>query len=87
MDLKVEVEQQPSIHSDAPEWADLQVRYSVLSLCRYGMDRHDGQGLAQLLRELGHIEGLAWIRILYAYPSYFTDELIDEIATNPKVVM
>jgi ribosomal protein S12 methylthiotransferase len=52
---------------------------------QYGMDRKDGNGLAQLMRELGKLEGLHWMRILYAYPSYFTDELIDEIATNPKV--
>jgi ribosomal protein S12 methylthiotransferase len=37
------------------------------------------------MRELGQIEGLHWMRILYAYPSYFTEELIDEIANNPKV--
>ena len=31
---------------------------------QYGMDRRDGQGLAELLRELGKLEGLKWIRIL-----------------------
>lgn len=50
-----------------------------------GMDRRDGKHLAQLLRELKQLEGLRWIRLLYCYPSYFSDELIDEIATNPKV--
>lgn len=43
-------------------------------------------GLAELLRALSEIQGIEWIRILYAYPSYFTDALIDEIAANPKVV-
>jgi hypothetical protein len=52
---------------------------------QYGMDRRDGRSLAALLRELSEIPGLRWVRILYAYPSYFTDELIDEIAHNPKV--
>jgi len=47
--------------------------------------RRDGRGLAQLLRELSALPGLHWMRILYAYPSYFDDELIQEIATNPKV--
>ena len=37
------------------------------------------------MRELAQIEGLHWMRILYAYPSYFTDELIEEIASNSKV--
>ena len=49
------------------------------------MDRRDGKGLAELMAELGKLEGLQWMRILYAYPSYFSDELIDEIARNPKV--
>lgn len=58
---------------------------------QYGMDFPKTPGtegrrsLAELLRELGKIEGLKWMRILYAYPSYFSEELIDEIATNPKV--
>lgn len=52
---------------------------------QWGMDRKDGLGLAYLLKELGKIEGLHWMRLLYCYPSYFTEELIDEIASNPKV--
>ncbi len=52
---------------------------------QYGMDRKDGKGLAQLLQELGKLEGLCWIRLLYCYPSYFSEDLIDEIASNPKV--
>lgn len=52
---------------------------------QYGQDRRDGKGLAELLQELGKLEGLQWIRLLYCYPSYFSEELIDEIASNPKV--
>ncbi|KAF6251091.1 hypothetical protein COO60DRAFT_1563392 [Scenedesmus sp. NREL 46B-D3] len=52
---------------------------------QYGQDRRDGRGLAQLLRELSALSGLRWLRILYAYPSYFDDELVAEIANNPKV--
>lgn len=52
---------------------------------QYGQDRRDGKGLAQLMHELGKLEGLRWMRILYAYPSYFTDDLVEEIATNSKV--
>ena len=52
---------------------------------QWGQDRRDGRNLSHLLRALGEIEGLRWIRLLYCYPSYFNDELIDEIATNPKV--
>ncbi|KAF8060109.1 rimO [Scenedesmus sp. PABB004] len=52
---------------------------------QYGQDRRDGRGLAELLRALSELEGLRWLRILYAYPSYFDDALIAEIASNPKV--
>ena len=52
---------------------------------QYGQDRRDGWNLALLLREISKIDGLRWIRLLYCYPSYFSDDLIDEIAKNPKV--
>lgn len=52
---------------------------------QWGQDRRDGRNLSHLLRALGEIEGLQWIRLLYCYPSYFNSELIDEIAANPKV--
>jgi ribosomal protein S12 methylthiotransferase len=42
--------------------------------------------LAGLLRELNTLEGARWIRLLYAYPSVFTDEMIDAIAQNEKIV-
>jgi ribosomal protein S12 methylthiotransferase len=47
--------------------------------------RKGGPSLAELLAALSRIEGLHWIRILYAYPSYFSEELIDEIARNNNV--
>jgi ribosomal protein S12 methylthiotransferase len=47
--------------------------------------RRDGKGLAELLAELGKLDGLHWIRILYTYPSYFSEELVAEIARNDKV--
>ncbi len=49
----------------------------------YGSDI--GDSLANLLRDLSSIDGLEWIRILYCYPEHITDELIEEIKTNPKV--
>ncbi|MEO8706920.1 MAG: 30S ribosomal protein S12 methylthiotransferase RimO [Kofleriaceae bacterium] len=44
------------------------------------------QTLAQLLRELGKVDDLEWIRLHYTFPSAFDDELIDVIASEPKVV-
>lgn len=51
----------------------------------YGCDLKDGSSLAQLLHEMGKIEGIEWIRLLYCYPESITDELITEIKENPKV--
>lgn len=50
----------------------------------YGSDLEDAS-LAKLLQELGKVEGIEWIRLLYCYPESITDELIEEIKTNPKV--
>ena len=52
----------------------------------YGMDLYGRPRLPELLRELNQIEGLDWIRLLYLYPMYFGDELIDAIATSEKIV-
>jgi len=53
----------------------------------YGSDIDDeNTNLPMLLRELSKIDGIEWLRILYAYPENITDELIHEMASNPKVV-
>ena len=52
----------------------------------YGIDIYGKQTLPRLLEELNKIEGLGWIRIMYAYPSQMTDELIEAIAQLDKVV-
>jgi len=51
----------------------------------YGKDIYGKRNIAELINKLSEIEGIEWIRLLYAYPSHFPDELIDEIANNPKV--
>src|SRR4029077_19827574 len=52
----------------------------------YGLDLYGEVRLAELLRELDRVDGLEWIRILYAYPIHFTDELIDTLATAQKII-
>ena len=52
---------------------------------RYGMDLYGESKLAELLEELSQIEGLKWIRFLYAYPEGITDKLIQVVAKNPKI--
>jgi len=52
----------------------------------YGMDLYGKPRLAELLRELEQVEGLDWIRLMYFYPMYVTDEVIDAIATSKRIV-
>lgn len=52
---------------------------------RYGEDLYGKLRLSELLRDLNELEGLKWIRLLYCYPQYFSDELIQAIASLPKV--
>lgn len=52
----------------------------------YGIDLYGKQALPKLLEELNKIENLSWIRIMYAYPTQMTDELISAIAKLDKVV-
>lgn len=52
----------------------------------FGEDVGYAPGLAGLLRELDRLEGLRWLRLMYAYPSVFSDEMIDAIAQCEKAV-
>lgn len=52
---------------------------------RYGEDIYGEYKLAELLRKLAQIDGLVWIRVLYAYPERITDELLDVMANEPKI--
>ncbi|MBE5916850.1 MAG: 30S ribosomal protein S12 methylthiotransferase RimO [Pseudobutyrivibrio ruminis] len=51
----------------------------------YGIDIYGEKSLTKLLKELCKIEEIEWIRILYAYPEEITDELINCMASEPKV--
>ena len=51
----------------------------------YGTDIYGKKSLPELLNKLCEIDGLQWIRILYAYPEEITDELIDCMASQPKI--
>ena len=52
---------------------------------KYGIDLYDEPKLAELLEKLCTIEGIKWIRFLYAYPETITDELIDVVKNNEKI--
>jgi ribosomal protein S12 methylthiotransferase len=52
---------------------------------RFGLDHGIRDGLAYLLRRLGRVEGLRWIRVMYAYPATLTDGILDAMASEEKV--
>src|SRR5690606_33067644 len=51
----------------------------------YGTDLYDSFMLPTLLNRVSEVEGIEWVRLHYAYPGFFTDELIDTMASNPKI--
>ena len=55
-------------------------------ITRYGEDIYKENKLAELVTEISKNDGIAWIRLMYAYPERLGDDVIDVIATNPKVL-
>lgn len=53
---------------------------------RYGEDLYGHLALPELLKELCKIDGIRWIRMLYCYPDYITDELLQTMAQQEKIV-
>jgi ribosomal protein S12 methylthiotransferase len=53
---------------------------------RYGEDLGEVDALAALIRALGEIEELEWVRVMYAYPTHISDAFLDAIAETPKAV-
>ena len=51
----------------------------------YGMDLYKKRCLAELLRKLSEVEGIEWMRIHYSYPADFPEDVLEEMAHNPKV--
>jgi ribosomal protein S12 methylthiotransferase len=51
----------------------------------YGLDLYHRRALAELIERLSAIEGIRWIRIHYSYPADFPEDVLDQMADNPKV--
>lgn len=51
----------------------------------YGIDLYGERRLAELLRRLCRIDGIEWIRLHYAYPAAFPDDVIEVMASEPKI--
>ncbi len=75
--------------AEAQELAADGVRELILvaqDMTYYGLDLYGRPRLSDLLRELEQIEGIDWLRILYCYPQYFTDELYDALTGSKKII-
>ena len=51
----------------------------------YGLDLYRRRALAELLQKLSEVEGIEWIRIHYSYPAAFPEDVLNQMANNPKV--
>ena len=78
-----------NILDEARELAEHGIKELIViaqDITRYGTDIYGKRSLAELCRRLSEIDGIEWIRLHYLYPDQFDDELIDEIASNSKIV-
>ena len=51
----------------------------------YGLDLYGRRSLAELLQRLSEVEGIEWIRVHYSYPAGFPEDVLEQMASNPKV--
>ncbi len=78
-----------SILKEAEDLAKQGVKEIVLiaqDSSRFGEDLGETDALAKLIRALGQIEDLEWIRVMYAYPTHISDAFLEAIRDTPKVV-
>ncbi|QDU59550.1 Ribosomal protein S12 methylthiotransferase RimO [Planctomycetes bacterium Pan216] len=75
--------------AEAKELASDDVRELIIvsqDTTYYGKDFYGEVRLAELLRQVDQVEGLEWIRILYAYPEHIDDELIETLASAKRII-
>ena len=73
---------------EAEKLADKGVRELIIiaqDTTYYGLDLYRHRALAELLQKLSEVEGIEWIRIHYSYPAAFPEDVLDQMANNPKV--
>ena len=78
-----------SLYKETLDLADKGVRELILvaqDVTKYGLDLYKKRAIVDLIQKLSTIDKIEGIRLLYCYPEEITDELIEEIATNPKVI-
>ncbi len=78
----------PDLAREAEQLAGLGVRELVLTAqdtTAYGLDIYRRPALARLLRRLGDIRGIGWLRLMYAHPAHLSDAVIRQFKDNPKL--
>ncbi len=78
-----------SIVAEAQQLAEEGVKELILvaqDSSRYGEDLGKSDALAHLLRELSHMDGIEWVRVMYTYPTHISDAFLEVLATEPKAV-
>lgn len=73
---------------EARELASAGVRELILiaqDTTYYGLDLYKHRALAELIRKLSEVDGIEWIRIHYSYPADFPEDVLEEMADNPKM--
>jgi ribosomal protein S12 methylthiotransferase len=78
-----------SIIAEAHQLAEEGVKEIILvaqDSSRYGEDLGKQDALARLLRELSHLDGIEWVRVMYTYPTHISDGFLDVLAEQPKAV-
>ena len=78
-----------SIIAEAHQLAEEGVKEIILvaqDSSRYGEDLGKPDALARLLRELAHVDGIEWVRVMYTYPTHISDGFLDVLAEEPKAV-
>lgn len=81
--------QQEDILQEVRDMAEQGVRELMViaqDITKYGRDLDGKDHISALLKEIAKVEGIDWIRLLYCYPEDITDELIETMASEPKIV-
>jgi ribosomal protein S12 methylthiotransferase len=79
----------PGLLDEAEELCRQGVREVILigqDIARFGNDRGNPEDLVRLLRALSQIEGLFWIRLMYLHPGHLSEDLIQTIASEPRIL-
>ena len=89
-DIRGSFRSRPSrdIIAEARELASAGVKELILvaqDTTLYGTDLNGKPSLARLLTEIGKVEGIRWLRLMYTHPAHLTEDVIDQFASNPKL--